>query len=87
MKYQVLFSLKNNETIIMNVVCCSRDWHFKGLYIYKWIHYQEKQLLLFSVLLSLSLCHILKKRICFPRRKKITLTLKAPVTTAADDIH
>ena len=25
MKYQVLFSLKNNE-IFMNVVCCSCDW-------------------------------------------------------------
>ena len=23
-------SLKNNEKIFMNVVCCSRDWHFKG---------------------------------------------------------
>ena len=30
MKYQVLFSLKNNEEIFMNVVCCSRDWGFKG---------------------------------------------------------
>ena len=25
MKPQVLFSLKNNEKIFMNVVCCSRD--------------------------------------------------------------
>ena len=31
MKYQVLFSLKNNEKVFINVVCCSRDWHFKGL--------------------------------------------------------
>ena len=23
MKYQVLFSLKNNEKVFMNVVCCS----------------------------------------------------------------
>ena len=30
LKYQVLFSLKNNEKIFMNVVCCSRDWRFKG---------------------------------------------------------
>ena len=30
MKHQVLFSQKNNETIFMNVVCCSRDWRFKG---------------------------------------------------------
>ena len=30
MKYQVLFSLKNNENVFMNVVCYSRDWHFKG---------------------------------------------------------
>ena len=29
MKHQVLFSLKNNEKILMNVVCCSRDWRFK----------------------------------------------------------
>ena len=29
-KYQVLFSLKNNEKVFMNVVCCSRDWRFKG---------------------------------------------------------
>ena len=26
MKHQVLFSLKNNEKMFMNVVCCSRDW-------------------------------------------------------------
>ena len=26
----VLFSLKNNAKIFMNVVCCSRDWRFKG---------------------------------------------------------
>ena len=31
MKYQVLFSLKNNEKVFINVVCCSRDWPFKGL--------------------------------------------------------
>ena len=32
LKYQVLFSLKNNEKIFMNVVCCSHDcdWPFKG---------------------------------------------------------
>ena len=30
MKYQALFSLKNNEKVFMNVVCCSHDWHFKG---------------------------------------------------------
>ena len=32
-EYQVLFSLKNNEKIFMNVVCCSRahDWRFKSL--------------------------------------------------------
>ena len=24
-KYQVLFSLKNNEKVFMNVICCSRD--------------------------------------------------------------
>ena len=31
MKHQVLFSLKNNEKIFMNVVCCTSDWRFKGL--------------------------------------------------------
>ena len=30
MKYQVLFSLKNNEIVFINVVCSSRDWCFKG---------------------------------------------------------
>ena len=30
MKYQVLFSLKNNEKVFINVVCCSLDWLFKG---------------------------------------------------------
>ena len=30
MKYQVLFSLKNNENVFINVVCCSHDWRFKG---------------------------------------------------------
>ena len=30
LKHQVLFSLKNNEKIFMNVVCCSHDWRFKG---------------------------------------------------------
>ena len=30
MKYQVLFSLKNNEKVFMDVVCCSRDWRFKN---------------------------------------------------------
>ena len=25
MKYQVLFSLKNNKKVLINVVCCSRD--------------------------------------------------------------
>ena len=30
LKHQVLFSLKNTEKIFINVVCCSRDWPFKG---------------------------------------------------------
>ena len=30
MKDQVLFSLKNNEKVFINVVCCSRDWRMKG---------------------------------------------------------
>ena len=28
--YQVLFSLKNNEKVFVNVVCCIRDCLFKG---------------------------------------------------------
>ena len=32
MKHQVLFSLKNNDNIFINVVCCSRDWRFMGYY-------------------------------------------------------
>ena len=30
MKHQVLFSLKNNEKIFMNVLCCSRDWRLRA---------------------------------------------------------
>ena len=31
MKYQVLFSLKNNKKkVFVNVLCCSHDWPFKG---------------------------------------------------------
>ena len=30
MKYQVLFSLKTNEKVFINVVCRSSDWRFKG---------------------------------------------------------
>ena len=30
MKYEVLFSLKKKEKVFINVVCCSRDWRFKG---------------------------------------------------------
>ena len=30
MKYQALFSLKNNEKIFKTVGCCSLDWHLKG---------------------------------------------------------
>ena len=31
MKYQVLFSLKNNEKVFINVICCNHDWRFEGL--------------------------------------------------------
>ena len=39
MEYQVLFSLKQkkNEKVFMNVVCCSRDWCFKGSIASNWI--------------------------------------------------
>ena len=59
MKHQVLFSLKNNEKIFMNVVCCSCDWRFKGksyMYNHKftsgvWVHFHKKQIfILFSPL-------------------------------------
>ena len=30
MKHEVLFCLKSNEVkVLMNAVCCSRDWRFK----------------------------------------------------------
>ena len=29
MEYQVLFSVKNNEKVFINAVCCSQDWCFK----------------------------------------------------------
>ena len=29
MKYQVLFSLKNNEKVFINVICCRHDWLFR----------------------------------------------------------
>ena len=32
MKYQVLFSLKHDEKVSMNVVCCSRDLRFNVIY-------------------------------------------------------
>ena len=35
MNYQVLLSLKNNEKVFINVVCCSPNWHFKGQCINK----------------------------------------------------
>ena len=31
MKYLVLFSLKDNEKVVMNVVFCSPGWSFKAL--------------------------------------------------------
>ena len=31
MKYQVFFSLKNNEKIFKIGICCSCDWCLKGL--------------------------------------------------------
>ena len=30
MKHQALFYQKNNEKIFKTMVCCSRDWCFKG---------------------------------------------------------
>ena len=35
LKHQVLFSLKNNEKMFINVVCCSRDWRCKGKVLLK----------------------------------------------------
>ena len=49
MKYQVLFSLKYNENIFKTVVCCSHDWHFKGL---KVIHGSELELTVSMVSVS-----------------------------------
>ena len=30
MKYQVLFSLKNNEKVFKTCICCSCEWCLKG---------------------------------------------------------
>ena len=30
MKYQVLYSVNDNEKVLIHVDCCSRDWGFKG---------------------------------------------------------
>ena len=45
MLYQVLFPLKNNEKVFINVVCCSRDWRF-GLSVLK---FENKNCSLFSL--------------------------------------
>ena len=45
MKYQVLFSLKNNEKVFINVVCCSRDQRFE-------VKFCEASLKLFSVIMN-----------------------------------
>ena len=39
-KYQVFFSLKNNEKVFINVVCCSHDWRLKG-YINRLTEYKQ----------------------------------------------
>ena len=59
MKYPVLFSLKKkkktkkkkNDKVFMYVVCCSRDWRFKGqygswLFTYIYIYVNIKTLIL-----------------------------------------
>ena len=53
MKYQVLFSLKNNEKIFINVVCCSRDWHFKGQVCYKKVIIMVSQFILSQFTVSM----------------------------------
>ena len=35
LNHQVLFSLRNDENIFMNVVCCSLEWRFKGIIFLK----------------------------------------------------
>ena len=55
MKYKVLFSLKNNEKVFMNVVCCSRDWHFKGKeYLYT---ASENDTILYYIFFLSKSCH------------------------------
>ena len=34
LKHQVIFSPKTMKKIFMNVICCSRDWRFKGLSLF-----------------------------------------------------
>ena len=57
MKYEALiFSLKNNEKVFMNVVCCCRDWDFKGSSIIKFLLFfraLDKHQLLFGDSFSL----------------------------------
>ena len=53
MKQQALFSLKNNEKVFIDVVCCSRDWRFKGFY---GNHYQKpRKYLLYTISMGKSL--------------------------------
>ena len=89
MKHQVLFSLKNNEKIFMKVVCCSRDWGCKGsLLMHTPGSGNHLGLLFFFHCTTECNTDILER----PGRLRNTnaayaLTLKAPVMTAADDIH
>ena len=42
MKYHTLFYSKIGKDVRKIVVCCSRDWHFKGLNVkYMWSHLQR----------------------------------------------
>ena len=56
MKYQVLFSLKNNEKLFVNAVCCSRDWRFKAGLIVRCAASLSLYFQLFMIIFGSSIC-------------------------------
>ena len=58
MKYQVLFSLKNNEKVYMNVICCSRGWCLKGqIFAYSESNLITVLMVVHVLLKSCFICH------------------------------
>ena len=42
MKYQVLFCMKHNENVFINVVCCSRDQRFEDSFPYLFHRFRNR---------------------------------------------